>query len=176
MASYDFGGLVDPYTESRFWQAMHDATVDVAFDTTNADRHDVEGTLWGGNLAMLCSLLGTPWMPVVDGGILFVEDINEQPYRIERMLFQLQQAGVLDRQKMLLCGDFSGFRVAPYDNGYGIVEALAAVRSTTRVPFVTGLPFGHVPTKATLAVGAVAHVEVADGRVRLRQHWDLSRG
>ncbi|MEO8936682.1 MAG: LD-carboxypeptidase [Burkholderiaceae bacterium] len=174
MASYDFGGAVNRYTEAQFWRAMHEAAVDVAFDTPHTGRHRVEGTLWGGNLAMLCSLIGTPWMPAVDGGILFIEDINEQPYRIERMMLQLQQAGVLDRQEMILCGDFSGFRIAPYDNGYGIAEAMAYVQSTTRVPLVSGLPFGHCPAKATLAMGAVARVEVADGRVRLQQHWDLS--
>ena len=66
------------------------------------------GTLWGGNLAMLCSLIGTPYLPDIRDGILFVEDINEHPYRVERMLLQLQQVGVLDAQQALVLGDFSG--------------------------------------------------------------------
>ena len=174
MASYDFGGFaIDPFTEQQFWRAMDEARVDVAFDTMESGTRAVEGLLWGGNLSMLCSLVGTPWMPAVDRGILFIEDINEQPYRIERMLFQLQQAGLLERQSLILCGDFSGHRVADYDRDYGLIDALDRIRAATPVPIVTGLPFGHCPRKLTLAVGARARVEVARGRCRLTQAWDL---
>ena len=75
------------------------------------------GTLWGGNLAMVAHLVGTPHFPCVDGGILVLEDIGEQPYRLERMLYQLHFAGVLARQRALLLGSFSGFEPAPHDNG-----------------------------------------------------------
>ena len=109
MASYDFGGpSVDPFTASHFRRAMTASRVDVEFVTPHTAALDVRGMLWGGNLAMLASLVGTPWMPQVDSGILFIEDVNEPPYRIERMLLQLLQAGVLDRQRLVLCGDFSG--------------------------------------------------------------------
>ncbi len=175
MAGYDFGGpAMDPYTALHFWRAMREARVDVAFETTGSDALEVEGQLWGGNLTMLCSLIGTPWMPAIEGGVLFVEDINEQPYRIERMMIQLQQAGILDRQKLILCGDFSGYRVTDYDNGYGLAEALAYVREATTTPVVGGLPFGHCPQKLTLAVGARAEVDIAGGLCQLRQRWDLA--
>ena len=175
MASYDFGGpIVEPFTEEHFWRAMHESRVDAAFATPHASALAVKGTLWGGNLTMLASLVGTPWMPSITGGILFIEDINEQPYRIERMLLQLEQAGILQRQQLILCGDISGYRVADYDNGYDVPEALARVRETMTVPIVPGLPFGHCRRKLTLAVGAEARVEVAGGRCRLRQHWDLA--
>ncbi len=175
MASYDFGGtVVEPFTEAHFWRAMDERRVDVDFATDDPRTLHVGGTLWGGNLTMLCSLIGTPWMPRVDGGVLFVEDVNEQPYRIERMLLQLQQAGILDRQRLVLCGDISGFRVADYDNGYGVDDALAQVRRATRVPIVAGLPFGHCPRKLTLAVGAAVDIAIEGGRCRLAQRWDLS--
>lgn len=175
MAGYDFGGeSVDPFMQEHFWRAMREARVDAAFAAPGAAPLRIDGTLWGGNLAMLCSLIGTPWMPVIDGGVLFIEDINEQPYRIERMMIQLQQAGVLDRQALVLCGDFSGFRMADYDNGYGLEDVIDYVRGTTSTPVVTGLPFGHVPRKLTLAVGAPVEVEVAGGVCRLRQSWNLA--
>ena len=174
MASYDFGGAsVDTFTESHFWRAMREARVDDEFETPHDDLN-ASGVLWGGNLAMLASLVGTPWMPAIEGGVLFIEDINEQPYRIERMLLQLAQAGVLERQRLVLCGDFSGYAVAPYDNGYDVAAAIEHVRSVTSVPIVTGLPFGHCPKKLTLAVGAAIDVEVRNGCCRLRQQWDLS--
>ena len=174
MASYDFGGAsVDAFTEMHFWRAMREARVDVSFETPHDDLC-ASGVLWGGNLAMVASLVGTPWMPLVEGGVLFIEDINEQPYRIERMLLQLFHAGILERQRLVLCGDFSGYRLAPYDNGYDVEAAIDHVRSMTSVPIVTGLPFGHCPKKLTLAVGAPIDVSVSGGLCRLQQRWNLT--
>ncbi len=175
MASFGFGADVDPFAEAQFWRAMDEGRVDLAFDATGAPDVSATGLLWGGNLAMIASLVGTPWLPAVDGGILFVEDVNEQPYRIERMLLQLAYAGVLDRQRLVLCGHFSGYRTADADRGYDIADALARVADATRTPIVRGLPFGHVPRKATLAVGADATVVVADGVCRVAQRWSLAR-
>jgi muramoyltetrapeptide carboxypeptidase len=97
--------------------------------TADFDGLEARGRLWGGNLTVLCSLLGTPHWPKVKGGILFLEDINEHPYRVERMLLQLQQAGVIDAQAAVLLGDFSGAPKSPLDKGYGIKDAVAALRA-----------------------------------------------
>ena len=172
MASFGFGGeTIDAFTEEHFWRAMRTSRVDASFDTPFTGSLSAAGLLWGGNLSMIASLLATPWLPSIDDGILFIEDVNEQPYRVERMLLQLQQAGVLDRQRLVLCGDFTGYRVADYDDGYDIDAALAHVQSVTSAPLIRGLPFGHVPRKLTLAVGVPASVEIADGVCRLRQTW-----
>ena len=112
------------------------------------------GTLWGGNLCMVNSLLGTPHWPRVKGGVLFLEDVNEHPYRVERSLLQLHQAGVLGAQKAVLLGAFSDWRKSPLDRGYTLKSAIAHLRGLTRTPILTGLPFGHVPTKVCLPVGA----------------------
>ncbi len=85
--------------------------------------------LWGGNLAMVAHLAGTPHMPRVDDGILFLEDIGEHPYRIERMLYQLHHAGVLARQRAVLLGNFSGYELGPNDNGYDAAAMVAHVRA-----------------------------------------------
>lgn len=120
---------------------------------------DVAGTLWGGNLAMIMSMVGTPYFPQVEGGILFIEDVNEHPYRVERMLLQLHQAGVLARQKALILGDFSAYQLAPSDNGYDFEAMLAYLRATLPLPVLTGLQYGHCPLRVTLPFG---------GRARLR--------
>lgn len=109
--------------------------------------------LWGGNLAMLVSLLGTPWWPEIQGGVLFLEDVGEHPYRIERMLAQLLYAGVLARQKAIVFGQFTGFSTTPHDRGYGMPKVVEWLRSQLKLPVLTGLPFGHVPTKVLLPVG-----------------------
>ena len=134
----------------------------VSWQGSDSGALDVSGTLWGGNLAMIVHLLGTPYLPQVDGGILFVEDINEHPYRVERMLLQLLHAGVLGRQRALVLGDFSAYRLSEYDNGYSFSSMLAYLREVLPLPVVTGLPFGHIPDKATLAVGGQGRLRVSD--------------
>jgi muramoyltetrapeptide carboxypeptidase len=117
---------------------------------------EVSGTIWGGNLAMINSLLGTEYFPQVDGGILFVEDVNEHPYRVERLLLQLMQSGVLARQKALILGDFSSYRITPVDNGYDFDAMLAYLRKTLPCPVLTGLQFGHCAKRVTIPFGAPA--------------------
>ena len=166
MAYDDFGrtdadGGVDDVTQDCFTEAMSGALEAVGFRTeTGFDGLGVAGTLWGGNLAMVCSLLGTTHLPKVKGGILFLEDVGEQPFRVERMLLQLQMAGVLDAQKAIVLGEFSAWRKTPVDRGYNLKAAIASLRSLTKTPILTGLPFGHVPTKVSLPVGIKAELLV----------------
>ena len=166
MACFDFGreagehgektlDAVDEVTRDCFVEAMSGELEAVGFRTEPGfDGLDVRGLLWGGNLCMVASLLGTPHWPRIKGGVLFLEDVNEHPYRIERSLLQLQQAGVLDAQKAVVLGAFTDFRPSPLDRGYSLKTMVAQLRSVTRTPILTGLPFGHVPTKVTLPVGA----------------------
>src|SRR4029077_12256147 len=127
----------------------HEVECDLDGPTTFAGS----GTLWGGNLAMVAHLVGTPYFPHVDGGILFLEDVCEHPYRIERMLYQLHHAGVLARQRAILLGRFTEFELNGNDGGYDLEGAVAQLRSLVNVPVFTGLPFGHVADKLTLPVG-----------------------
>ncbi len=112
-----------------------------------------QAMLWGGNLSVLVSMLGTPYFPQVDGGVLFLEDVAEHPYRIERMLTQLLHAGVLGRQKAILLGQFNRYQLVPHDKGFKLQSVVDWLRSQLRIPVLTGLPFGHVPTKVLLPVG-----------------------
>jgi muramoyltetrapeptide carboxypeptidase len=121
------------------------------------------GVLWGGNLAILSSLAGTPWMPEVKGGILFLEDVHEHPYRVERMLTQLLYAGVLGRQKAILLGHFTNYKPVPHDRGFRLATVVQWLRTQVKAPVLTGLPFGHVPTKVMLPVGAKVELAV-EGR------------
>lgn len=113
-----------------------------------------QATLWGGNLAMICALVGTPWMPDVQDGVLFLEDVAEHPYRIERMLGQLLHAGVLGRQQAIVLGRFTDYKLTAFDRGYKLASVVDWLRSQIQVTVLTGLPFGHAPTKVLLPVGA----------------------
>lgn len=161
----DIGG-VDEVTRDCFVEAMDGSLEAVGFRTeAGFDGLSASGRLWGGNLSMLCSLLGTPHWPqqVAKGGVLFLEDVNEHPYRVERGLLQLQQAGVLERQKAVLLGAFSAWRPSPLDRGYTLKSMVSQLRASTAVPVLTGLPFGHVHPKVTLPVGRPVRLLV-DGR------------
>ncbi len=158
LACGDFGGeTLDDITPDCFAEAMSGELEAVGFRTeAGFDGLEAKGTLWGGNLCVLNTLLGTRHWPKVKGGVLFLEDVNEHPYRIERNLLQLHQAGVLDAQKAIVLGAFTEFKKSPLDRGYSLKAAIAYLRSVTQTPILTGLPYGHVPTKVTLPVGAKA--------------------
>ena len=122
---------------------------------------ETSGRLWGGNLSMLCGLLGTPYFPSIKGGILFLEDVGEHPYRIERMLTQLLHAGVLGRQKAVLMGQFTNYQlVSGHDKGFKLATVVDGLRSQIAAPVFTGLPFGHVATKVLLPFGAQVDLSV----------------
>ena len=122
---------------------------------------ETSGRLWGGNLSMLCGLLGTPYFPSIKGGILFLEDVGEHPYRIERMLTQLLHAGVLGRQKAVLMGQFTNYKlVSGHDKGFKLATVVDWLRSQIAAPVFTGLPFGHVATKVLLPFGAPVDLSV----------------
>ncbi|HEY8327110.1 MAG TPA: muramoyltetrapeptide carboxypeptidase [Rhodanobacter sp.] len=169
MLGADFGAeTLSEFTWRHFWDTVRAPATQVEWATTSdADHLDVEGPLWGGNLAVLCSLLGTPYFPAIEGGILFVEDVGEPPFRIERMLYQLHLSGVLGRQRALLLGDFSQCRPSGYDNGYGLADSFAQIRRASAMPVIDGLPIGHEPDKFTLPFGAPARLQVAGGKAQL---------
>lgn len=146
------------FTHSHFWQCLTQPAVCIEAAASGNPDMAAEGLLWGGNLSMLAHLIGTPWMPGIEGGILFLEDINEHPYRVERMLLQLLHTGVLGAQKAVLLGDFSGYKLTDYDNGYDFEAMLAFMRSQLSIPILHGLQFGHVRDKLTLPVGAKAEL------------------
>lgn len=144
-----FEDLIAGQGEGSGWQ-MSKAAAGIAgvndFTVENA-------VLWGGNLSMLTSLVGTPFFPLVKNGIFFIEDIGEHPYRIERMLAQLLQAGILETQQAIIFGQFNGYQLAPHDKGYKLASVVEWLKSQVKARVLTGLPFGHVPTKVLLPVG-----------------------
>jgi muramoyltetrapeptide carboxypeptidase len=165
MAVGDFGAdEVDDVTLACFSEAMSGELEAVGFRCpAGFDGLEAEGLLWGGNLTVLCSLLGTPHWPAIKGGILMLEDVAEHPYRVERMLLQLHQAGVLAQQKAVLLGSFVDWKKSPLDRGYSLKAALEYLRSVCPVPMLSGFPFGHAPTvvtKVTVPFGVQVTLQV----------------
>jgi muramoyltetrapeptide carboxypeptidase len=167
-AVYDFGAKkMDDLTAALFTESMRRELEVLSFESPGSDAVDARGILWGGNLAMVASLIGTPYMPDIDGGILFLEDVAEHPFRIERMLTQLWHAGILARQKAIVLGRFTDYRLAAHDNGFDLPSVIAWLRATVKVPVITGLPYGHTRVKATLPVGKRVGIATEDGMAHL---------
>lgn len=170
-------GRPDPFTLAQFETLLDGHVPEVSWsDTTPSDVEipELQGVLWGGNLAMIASLVGTPYLPQIDGGLLFLEDVSEHPYRIERLLHQLFYAGVLQRQQAIILGAFSDWKPAPHDGGYDLTAVVQYWRNRLSTPILGGLPFGHIPARAVLGIGLVYRLSRQANQVRLKpikQAW-----
>lgn len=177
MLAGNFGAdALDNDTWHHFWLAITQPQFTVSWNC-DAPALKVSGTVWGGNLAMINSLIGTPWLPFITGGILVLEDINEHPFRVERMLLQLHHAGILGRQKAIILGSFNGATLSDYDAGYDFSAMCQRLRQRLTVPLLTGLPFGHEPKTVTLPLGALGELvqQEQTASLTLSGHPVLSR-
>ena len=146
-----FDDMVSGQGEGAGWQLSK--TCAAAIDQRRPGVWAHDAVLWGGNLAVLVSLLGTPYFPLIKHGVLFLEDVGEHPYRIERMLTQLFHAGVLAQQKAVVFGQFSNYKLTSHDKGFQLKSVVDWLRTQIKSPVLTDLPFGHVATKLCLPVG-----------------------
>ncbi len=132
-----------------------------------------EGALIGGNLSLLCATLGTPFQPDFRDAILFFEDISEEPYRMDRMLTHLLNAGLLQQVAGVAAGIHAGGQKEPSKRREGYRQSMADVLDERlgllKVPVVVGLPFGHVPQNATLPVGLKATLDAERGDLIIKE-------
>ncbi|MDR0588217.1 MAG: LD-carboxypeptidase [Burkholderiales bacterium] len=179
MACADFGAQkVSSFTANHCFDVLSAVRAKRAFTiacyidpTDRPSDFSTKGILWGGNLSILTHLIGTPFFPKIENGILFLEDVNEPPYRIERMLYQLLLSGVLANQSAILLGSFTGFEANDHQHDYGLGDAVYHVMTKSGVPFFSGLPFGHVPDKLTLPMGAMVELVIAqDGAMVINRY------
>ena len=189
MLNYDFGRAdegdkiipPDEFMWKHFQAAIEQRKIDCNVSVpqsylAKANIGQVTGMLWGGNLTVVSGLVGTSYLPSLQqtqNGILFLEDVNEHPYRIERMLMQLLDAGVLQNQAAILLGGFTAYRLYDNDRGYSLERAIEAIRKRLpeNIPILTGLPFGHQVNKLTLPVGAQASLDYSVSGFTLKANW-----
>lgn len=122
---------------------------------------EAEGLLLGGNLSLLCKLLGTPHLPDLSGAILFLEDIGEKPYQVDGMLAQLQLAGVLDGLAGIVFGGFTGADPDPDKPSLTMSQVFEDYVSDLGIPVATGLRYGHYPDKVAIPIGVRAHLSAS---------------
>ena len=119
--------------------------------------HEVKtltGRIWGGNLSVVSALAGSDYLPKIDGGIVFLEDVGEQPYRIERMLYDLYLADGFKNQQAIVLGAFSSIGADSYDTRYDIATVIQQLHKLTGLPIYSGMSFGHIEHKHSFPLGA----------------------
>jgi muramoyltetrapeptide carboxypeptidase len=125
------------------------------------------GRLAGGNLALVASLMGTPWSVDFDGAILVLEDIDEAVYRVDRMLRQLLLSGELSKCAALVTGDFRPPEGESAENNRLIDEVIFEAADEAGIPCLAGVPVGHIADQWTLPLGAMAEVDIGERRLRI---------
>jgi muramoyltetrapeptide carboxypeptidase len=126
------------------------------------------GRLLGGNLTVLAALMGTPWLPDFSGAILFLEDVGEAPYRIDRMLTQLSLAGVLGKVAGVVFGQCARCNAADASyGGFTLSEVLQQHLAPLGVPAFQGAAIGHVANQFSLPLGVRAQIDADAGSIRL---------
>jgi muramoyltetrapeptide carboxypeptidase len=140
-------------------------------DRTNRVLHLTKGTatgpLIGGNLTMISTLMGTPYQPDTTGAIVFLEDVHEEPYRIDRMLTTLSLGGLFDHAAGIVFGRCSDCGVK--GPSFSLEEILRDRFGSLPIPAISGLSFGHIEQKLVLPIGARATLDADAGTVRVEE-------
>ncbi len=168
MLAVDLYDDVNPYAEDFFWRLLTSEKKmgkvilpenENIFKLTKGNAH---GMLVGGNLALVAGLIGTPYLPNFKNSILFLEDVGELPYRIDRMLSQLKLSGALKNIAGVILGSFSDCNEHdPMKKTLSLGEVIDDYFGHLNIPVIYNFPHGHIPAKATLPFGIDVRVNVA---------------
>jgi muramoyltetrapeptide carboxypeptidase len=164
------GTLADrrAYHAPSLWRALSGAPMEYRLTRGAVHRAGIaEGPVVGGCLSLLAAVAGTPYEPPVDGAILFWEDVNEEPFRIDRMLAQLRHAGWLRRIRGLIVGRLHNVRARTRVYDVPLRDLLEAHLAGTDYPVVTGFPAGHAPGQRALPLGVAARLDTKAGRLEV---------
>jgi muramoyltetrapeptide carboxypeptidase len=122
-----------------------------------------EGPLIGGNLSLVTHLLGTPFMPSLDGAILLLEDVGERPYRLDRMWTHLRLAGVFERVRGIVLGDFN--ECEEKNASYTAADVLRSLAEETGLPCAAGFPIGHAAINQPVPLGTAVRLDATEARL-----------
>ena len=125
---------------------------------STVEPKNLTGTIWGGNLSVVSALAGSEYLPRIAGGIVFLEDVGEQTYRIERMLYDLYLAGVFKGQQAIVFGALSGTGEDSYDKRYDVATVIRQLQELTGLPIYSGMSFGHIGQKHSFPLGAMCQI------------------
>ena len=179
LALSDFGEReVNKYTEENFWKII-EGNAEIPYNFEKSLNYEciisgkAQGELMGGNLAVLCGLLGTPYFPDLKGKILLLEDIGEPLYKIDRMLMQLKLPGIFEKVSGILFGEFTSVVESdnPEVNLLTPVDVIKELTEGLNIPVGYGFASSHSAQKATLPLGARYNFDSCDFRLEIIENY-----
>jgi muramoyltetrapeptide carboxypeptidase len=166
MPAVDFHSEIDPVTEASFFRAItsSEKNLDILGEFPDHEAEFVgkgtaEGRLIGGNLALLTALAGSKYLPDFKDKILFIEDVGEKPYRIDRMLNQFELMGELKKLKAIILGQFTDCAEEPDKPTLTLEEVFERYIYKLKIPVIRNFPHGHIKRNLTLPVGAKVKID-----------------
>lgn len=170
MVGVEMGKGILPFTEIHFWNQIHNEEPTYRFNYTETDTAvlkagQAEGTLLGGCLSLVCHLVGTAYSPDYTGAILFLEDVGEKPYKIDRYLAHLKQAGVFDQISGLILGDFIDCTADEDEISFHLDEILDEYFSGVSYPVIRNFPYGHGDFKFSMPIGVHTILDTKGGEL-----------
>ncbi|MEJ5304420.1 MAG: LD-carboxypeptidase [Ignavibacteria bacterium] len=176
MATVDFSGEVDKFTEENFWRMINSTKPFGKFKNPQGEKIScitkgkAKGRLLGGNLSLVCSLIGTPYLPKFDKSILFLEEVEEKPYRIDRFFAQMRLAKIFDKVAgIVLCNFTDCEETDPSKKSLSLNDVVSDYFSNLKKPVVYNLIHGHIKSKNTIPIGALAEIDCSKGIVELKE-------
>jgi len=174
MAAVEMGSGIDSFSEKNFWPLICDDKFDNFYSEIPDNRWNIMhpgkavGTLLGGCLSLVSSLIGTKHQPDFAGSILILEDVGEQPYRIDRYLSQLKSAGIFDRVNGIILGQFIDCREKEGEPTFTLDEIFSDYFNSLSIPIIKNFLYGHVPKKFTIPIGVDVELDTTHLSLRLR--------
>lgn len=166
MAAVDFAGEVNSFTEEVFWRMVTSTKPFGKFKNPEGERicclnkGKAKGILIGGNLSLVVSLIGTPYMPKLDKSILFLEEIEEKPYRIDRFFAQMKLAKIFDKVSgIILCNFTDCEETDPSKKSLTLNDVIGDYFEKLNKPVVYNLVYGHINPKNTIPIGIRASID-----------------
>jgi len=164
MVAVEMGKGIEAFTEAHFWGQIFNQSAEYTIDLDQAgarvmNRGNAKGMLLGGCLSMVTGLLGTSYAPDYSDAILFLEDVGEKPYKIDRYLAQLYQAGIFKKIKGLILGIFDDCQPDPGEVSFSLKEIIEDYFGQLKIPVIIDFPYGHIARKVTMPIGSIAEID-----------------
>jgi muramoyltetrapeptide carboxypeptidase len=173
MLAVDIYSNFDSFAEDFFWRILTSREKKIEIKNPNGVELNTlksgkaTGTLLGGNLSLIASIMGTKYQPSFNGSVLVIEDIGEEPYRIDRYLSQLKNSGVLYKINACILGQFTDCAPKELEKSLTLEQIFNDYLGNLKIPVISNLSYGHIPQKLTLPLGARVRVDAKRQKITI---------
>jgi muramoyltetrapeptide carboxypeptidase len=173
MLAVDIYSNFDSFAEDFFWRILTSRKKKIEIKNPNGVELNTlksgkaTGTLLGGNLSLIASIMGTKYQPSFNDSVLVIEDIGEEPYRIDRYLSQLKNSGVLYKINACILGQFTDCAPKEPEKSLTLEQIFNDYLGNLKIPVISNLSYGHIPQKLTLPLGARVRVDAKRQKITI---------